>query len=91
MTSRNVKNLFTNVLVHETIKIIIENVYNHPSIPPPAIQPKILEKILLICPTKVSFYDPSGSLYIQIDDISMGLPLGPTISEFYASKTKYSK
>ena len=24
-------------------------------------------------------------MYIEIDDISMGLPLGPTISEFYMS------
>ena len=62
--SLDVKNLFTNVPVHETIKIIIENDYNHPSIPPPAIQPKILEKLLLICTTKVPFNDPSGNIYL---------------------------
>ena len=63
----------------------MENVYNHPSIPPPAIQLIILEKILLTCPTKVTFYDPSGNIYIRIDGISMGSPLGPTIYEFYMS------
>ena len=67
MASHNVKNLFTYFLVPEAIKIIIENVYNHPSIPPLAIQ----SKILLTFTTKVPFYDLSGKLYIQIDDISM--------------------
>ena len=65
--------------------MIIENVYNHPSLPLPVIQPKILEKLLFTCTTKVPFYDPSGNIYIQIDGISVGSPLGPTISEFYMS------
>ena len=34
-------------------------------------------------PQKVPFYDPSGNISIQIDGISMGSPLGPTILEFY--------
>ena len=68
--------------------MIIENVYNHPSIPPPAIQTKILEKLLLTCTTKVPFYDPSSHIYIQIDGISIGSPLGPTITEFYKSYIK---
>ena len=86
------RKLFTNILVHKPIKII-ENVSNHPSIPPPAIQPKILEKLLLTFTTKVPFYDPSGKIYIKIDGISMGLLLDPTISEFYSShiKSKISK
>ena len=50
--SLDVDNLSTNVPVHETIKIIIENVYNHPQIPPPAIQPKILENSSLPAPQK---------------------------------------
>ena len=70
---------FTNVSVHETIKMIIENVYNHPSIPPPVIQPKLLENLLLTCITKVPFYNPSDNIFIQINGISMGSPLGPTI------------
>ena len=76
---------FSNVSVHETIKIIKENVYNHPSIPPPAIQPKILEKFLLSCTKKFPFYDPSDNIYVQIDRFSMVSQLGPTIFEFYMS------
>ena len=45
-------------------------------------------RLLLICTTKVPFYDPSGNiyLYIYIDGISMGSPSDPTISEFYMSR-----
>ena len=77
--------LNSNVTVYKTIKIIIENIDNHHSIPPPVIQPKILEKFLFTCTTKVLFYDPSDKIYIQIDGILMGSPLGPTISKFYKS------
>ena len=64
MISLDVEKPFTHVPVHETIKIIIENVYNYPSIPPPAIQPKIIEKLPLTCTNKVPFYDHSGNIYI---------------------------
>ena len=49
MTSLDAENHFINVPVQEIITIIIENVYNHPSIPPPAIKPNILEKYLHAC------------------------------------------
>ena len=39
----------------------------------------------LSVPQKVPFYDPLGNIYIQIDGISMGSPIAPTISEFYMS------
>ena len=68
--------------------MIIENIYSHHSILPPAIQPKIFKKLLLTCTTKVPIYDPSSNIYLQIDGISMVLPLGPTISEFYLSHIK---
>ena len=87
MASLNVENLFINVQVHKTIKMIIIKVCNHPSVPPPVIQPKILEK-LLTCTKKVPFYDSSSNIYIQIDGIFRGLPLSPTISKFYISHIK---
>ena len=83
--SLDAKNLFTDVPIQEAIKIIIENVYNHLSIPPPAIKPNILEKHLHACTTQVSFYIPSGKIYTLIDGISMDSPLGHSISEFYIS------
>ena len=86
MVSLDIENLFTNIPVHETIKSIIEDIYNHPSIPP-SIQPKVLEKkkLLFSCTTRVPLYDLSCNIDTQIDGISMRSSLDPTISEFYMS------
>ena len=91
MASLDVKNLFTNIPVHKTIKIMIENIYNHLN-SSSSYTTKNPQK-LLTCTTKVSFYDPSGKIYIQIDGISKGLPLDPTISKLYMShiENKISK
>ena len=51
--SLDVESLFINVLVKETIDIIINNIYNNSSLP----KPNIFFKLLLICTTKVPFYD----------------------------------
>ena len=37
IASSDVESLFTNVPVHCTVDVILENVYNHPTIPPPKI------------------------------------------------------
>ena len=42
LASLDVENLFTNVPVNETIDIIINNIYNSPSLPPLKINPNIL-------------------------------------------------
>ena len=47
LASLDVENLFTNVPVNETIDIIINNIYNNPSLPPLKINPYILRKLLL--------------------------------------------
>ena len=46
--SLDVESLFTNVPVKRTINIILDKVYNHPTIPAPVIPKHILEKLLLI-------------------------------------------
>ena len=58
IASLDVENLFTNVPVNETIKIIIDNVYNHTKLPPPDIPRNILEKLLKICTTETPFQAP---------------------------------
>ena len=88
MASLDAKILFINIPVLETIKIIIENVDNHPSIPSPALTPNILEKLLHACTTQVPFYNPSKKIYTQTNNISMDSPLGSSISEFYISHIK---
>ena len=74
--------IITNIPVHETIKMFTIT----PSpIPPPATQPKLIENLLLACTTEVPFNDPSGKTCREIDGISMGSSLEPTISKFYIS------
>ena len=73
----------TNVPVRETIKIILENVYNHETLPPPAIPAADLEELLLLCTTSVPFRGVDGNMYVQKDGMSMGSPLGPTFANFY--------
>ena len=86
-TSLDVESLLTNVLVKETIDIIINNIYNIPSFPILKINPNILHKLLLICTSKVPFYNHNGDryIYIKIYSISMGSVLGLTFSNFYVS------
>ena len=71
--------LFIDVLVNEIIDIIINNIYNNPSLPPVKINPNILWKILL------TFHDYLGNIYIQTDGVSMRSVLGPIFSNFYMS------
>ena len=75
------ENLFTNVLVNETIDIIINYINNHPLFLPLKINPSILRKILLTCTTEILFYDHLGNIYTQ----TMGSVLGQIFSNFYLS------
>ena len=85
LASLDIENLFTNVPVNETIDIIINNIYNNPSLPPLKINSNILRKLLLTCTTEVPFYDHLGNIYVQTDGVSMGSVLGPIFSDFYMS------
>ena len=86
--SLDVESLFTNVPVHRTINIILEKVYNHPSIPPPAIPKNIMKELLLICTTEVPFRNINGDMYVQCDGVSMGSPLGPTFANFFMAEVE---
>ena len=85
LASLDVESLFTNVPVDETIEIIIENVYNHPTLSPPPFRANILRQLLKICTTETPFTSPSGTIHQQTDGVSMGTPLGPTFANFYMS------
>jgi hypothetical protein len=83
LASLDVESLFTNVPVHQTIDIILQNVYNHPDLAPPLIPRPLLKQLLEICTTKTPFRSVKGDLYVQSDGVSMGNPLGPTMANFY--------
>ena len=83
IASLDVESLFTNVPILETINIIISRVYNHPDLPPPKIPQHILEELLVCCTKEVPFRCPRGNMYVQIEGVAMGSPLGPCFANFY--------
>ena len=84
LVSLDDESLFTNVPIASTINIILNAVYEHPTIPPPNIQKQVLEQLLHICTSETPFKH-NGQVYKQINGVSMGSPLGPTFADFYMS------
>ena len=87
--SLDVESLFTNVPVLRTVNIICDRVYSHPTLAPPPISREVLKKLLLLCTTDVPFYDIDGNMWIQIDGVTMGSPLGPTFANFFMSEVEH--
>lgn len=90
LASLDVENLFTNIPVQQTIEIILETAYNHPNLKPPTIPKHVLEEMLIVCTTHTPFKHIDGSIYRQIDGLSMGSPLGPLFADYYMSKLENS-
>ena len=83
LASLDVESLFTNVPVEQTIDIIIEQVYHHPTLPPLAVPKGILETMLRSCTMDAPFRAPDGKLYRQINGVAMGSPLGCLFADMY--------
>ena len=79
----DVESLFSNVPVEETIEIIVENAYNHPTLSAPKMPAATLHRLLKACTTEAPFRAPDGQLYYQIEGVAMGSPLGPTFANYY--------
>ncbi|XP_076032005.1 uncharacterized protein LOC143019913 [Oratosquilla oratoria] len=60
LASLDVESLFSNLPVEETIQIILQNVFNHNSLPPPKLPRDTLEKMLRVCTKEAPFRCPSG-------------------------------
>ena len=43
----------------------------------------ILKDLLLLCTKEAPFVAPNGSMYLQIEGVAMGSPLGPVFANFY--------
>ena len=83
IASLDVESLFTNVPLDDTIDIILQEVYNHQHLPPPKIPPYILGELLKLCTKEAPFRCPRGKLYLQVEGVAMGSPLGPTFANYY--------
>jgi len=83
IASLDVESLFTNVPIDATIEIILQHAYHHSTVPPPKIPKEILKQMLELCTKEAPFRSPSGGLFLQVEGVAMGSPLGPTFANFY--------
>ena len=83
IASLDVESLFTNVPIDPTIEIILQHVYSNSTLPPPKIPKQILKNFLEICTKEAPFRCPEGKMYLQVEGVAMGSPLGPTFANYY--------
>ena len=93
--SFDVKSLFTNIPLNETIDIIIEELFPDPEIPLVCSffgddsfdrsTPLLVEdfRTLLELATLDNYFLFNGSIYNQVDGVAMGSPLGPTLANAF--------
>ena len=81
MLSFDVKSLFTPVPLEHTIDIIIKRIYEKHEITTVFTKGE-MKKLLTIC-TKNVHFSFNNYIYIQIDGVAMGSPLGPVIANMF--------
>ena len=93
MVSFDVKNLFTNVPLELTIDICCERLYHSTDETSKPNIPEIVFRELLTRATTEFCFKFNNKLYVQVDGISMGNPLGPAIANVFMSylENKYMK
>ena len=50
----------------------------------------IFAQLLRSCTTQAPFKSPDGNLYLQIEEVAMGSPLGPTFANFHMGNLEQS-
>ena len=81
MVSFDVVSLFTNVPLEKTIDIIINKVYKEKRIKT-KIKENKLRALLYLC-TKEGHFTFNDEIYVQIDGVMMGSPLGSLIANIF--------
>ena len=79
--SFNVKSLFTNVPLEETVDTILNKIYVEKKIET-NIYRNIMKDLLYLCMKHVPF-TYGGKIYIQIDGVAIGLPLDPLLGNIF--------
>ena len=81
LVSFDVKSLFTNVPLDETIKIILNRIYEENEISTDITKSEMKE-LLNLC-TKSVHFAFEGNIYVQNDGVAMGSPLGPILANIF--------
>ena len=77
--SFDVTSRFTNIPLRKTVDVILKRIYTDKQIQT-GLQKRTLKKLIIDSCTKTPFFF-NGQLYQQIDGVSMGSPLGPTLAD----------
>ena len=77
----DLKSLFTNVPLDETTSIILRKIYDEGKIETNV--PRKVMKELLILHVKHVHFTSNGDIYIQLDGVAMGSPLGPLLTNVF--------
>ena len=89
LVSFDVKSLYTNVPLKETVDIVTKYVYSKESVCIPPI-PKTIFRKLLLKVTEGNFMF-NGECYKQVDGLAMGGPLGPSLANFFLAHLEKTK
>ena len=84
MFSFDVKSLFTSVPLEHIIDIIIKRIYEKHEITT-VFTAHEMKKLLTVC-TKNVHFSFNNDIYIQIDGVAMGSPLGPVLANIFMAE-----
>ena len=82
MVSYDVRSLFTNVPLAETIDITMDRLYRSDHRTPPEMPEFVLRNLLELCVCD-NFFLFNGKVYKQIDGVAMGNSLGPILANIF--------
>ena len=81
MVSFDVVSLFTNVPLAETIELVIERLYDNNNSNAIPFEKSVFRQLMFMATQGLFMYN--DKLYKQIDGVTMGSPLGPTLANFF--------
>ena len=81
MVSFDAVSLFTNVPLAETIELIIDRMYDDDNCNAVPVNKVVFRKLMFMATQGLFMYD--NKLYKQVDGVTMGSPLGPTLANFF--------
>ena len=81
IVSFNVKSLFSNVPLGRTIDIVLRRVYDKHDLQT-SIARSEMKELLILC-TKKFHFTFDNVIKVQNDDVAMGSPLGPVLSDIF--------
>ena len=88
LISFDVKSLSTNVPLQKTIDIILKCIYKNKEINA-SISKKDMKNMLILC-TKSDNFSMNDDIYLQIDGVVMGSPLGPVLAGIFTVELERS-